>query len=275
MAAHAAALCGQPVVILSYPKKSQLGGAQFLHEPIPELTDDEPDIMITYRRHGNPLQYQAKAYGMGPQPRFVSFDGVRDRMQQPGWNLRAMYDRLWEMYGGQITEREISAQTLPGILEDSLFSVVVSSIPLRSLCRTPEETTPGGHRFTRQTVVIKNGLCHGGHEENTIWYDGTRNVSWYRASNLWGVKATEWGISMASQVPYSMDDAVTVQKPVMAVCTCWETEKNFVRVGRFGRWTKGVLAHDGFRTAVMAMHERGMLEMPVPIPNLSADLFDS
>lgn len=272
MAAHAAALTGQPVVILSYTKKSQLGGAQFLHEPIPELTDDEPDVTIRYHRSGSGTQYQAKAYGSLAQPSFVSFDGVKDKMLQPGWNLRKMYDRLWDMYGGQITEREISRETLPGILEDSLFSLVVSTIPLRSLCRRPEETTPGGHRFTKQTIMIRNGVCNGGSEPNAIWYDGSRHHSWYRASNLFGVMSTEWGIQAAHQVPYSMDDGVVVHKPLDTACDCWPVGERFIKVGRFGRWQKGTLAHDGFRTTVIALHERGLLTLgEVPIPPLVAE----
>lgn len=259
MAAHAAALTGQPVAILSYGKKSKLGGAQFLHEPIPELTDTEPDVNVTYRVTGNALRYQFKAYGNGPQPSFVSFDGVHDGMTQPGWNLRKLYDRLWDQYGGQITETEVTAKTLPGILEDSLFSLVISSIPLRSLCRRPASTTPGGHLFTHQSIVVKTDRCYGGSDENTIWYDGSGDHSWYRSSMLWGIPSTEWGVAAASQVPYDLGPTVQAFKPVAHQCDCWP---DLIKVGRFGRWQKGMLAHDGFRTAVRAIVDAGLFTLP-------------
>jgi hypothetical protein len=257
LAAHAAAICGQPVAILSYGKKSVLGGAQFLHEPIPELTDDEPDVTITYKRSGTAENYQRKAYGMGPQPSFVSFDGVKNGMTQPGWNLRKMYDRLWDLYGGQITETEVSATTLPGILSDSLFSLVISTIPLRSLCRSDERHVAGGHRFTRQSIKILNGACVSGSDDNTIWYDGSRDRSFYRASRLFGVASTEWGLSMADSAPPGVTaGSVTVHKPLENTCDCWP---DLIKVGRFGRWQKGVLAHDGFRTTVVAMADKELI----------------
>lgn len=262
MAAHAVALAGQPLVILSRPYKSRLGGAQFLHEPIPELTDDEPDIWITYQRAGNAAMYQFKAYGNGPQPTFVSFDGVEKGMTQPGWNLRKIYDRLWDMYGGQVTERQMNAETLREVLEDELFSYVISSIPLSHLCRRAQMTTPGGHRFSQQAIMILNDKCFGGHEDNTVWYDGTRSHSWYRSSRLFGVESTEWGVRAAADVPYNTDDMVAVQKPLETTCDCWPSSKKFIKVGRFGRWLKGTLAHDGFRSTVQGLHGAGLLELP-------------
>jgi len=263
LAAHAAALAGQPVAILSYGKKSRLGGAQFLHEPIPELTDTEPDVEITYRRSGSALWYEEKAYGDGARPSFVSFDGVTDGMTQLGWNLRGLYDRLWDQYAANsITETELSPRKLQEIIDDKLFSLVVSSIPLTHLCKKPQMTTPGGHRFTQQAIMIHPGVCHGGNAENTIWYDGNSDVSWYRSSNLFGVASTEWGVGMAARLPYNIESFVRVQKPVSHQCDCWEDSDKLIKVGRFGRWQKGVLTHDAFRTTIVEMHERGIFSLP-------------
>jgi hypothetical protein len=64
---------------------------------------------------------------------------------------------------------------------------------------------------------------------------------WYRAANVYGYSTVEWPAGPKPPWP----GVVSVTKPLSTNCDCW-VGKRFHRVGRFGRWTKGVLVHEAF-----------------------------
>lgn len=237
MAAHAVGLCGVPMSVHSRPVKSELGGAQYLHHPIPYLTANDPDKIITNRLTGTPEGYRQKVYGSGPNsPENVSAMGIEDGEKIPVWDLNAAYDKLWNWFEGSINEAIVSPEWLDEHANE--FYLVISSVPAPALCRSPDV-----HRFTYQEVWIdsKPALFL---PEDTVQYNGDREPSWYRASNLGGTAGgTEWS-SLGPKPP--IPNLRLVKKPLRTTCDCFP---DILRVGRYGTWTKGVLTHDAYYEA--------------------------
>jgi hypothetical protein len=263
MAAHACALKGVPFSIFSMPNgdgnvsPSKIGGAQFLHTAIPTLTEDDPDFVLTYRLSGDPAGYHQKVYGGNPNVPFVSMSGVHDGERQAAWNLRRIYDQMWNGIcgadGHSVNAAKIDAQLMLDWMRDDLWACVVSTIPRMSLCLTHAglvDRSP--HSFTSQTIHIVQGEDMG-IPYNEIHYDGTKERSWYRSSNINGVVGTEWAEDMLP--PYSKSKAVSVRKPIAHSCDCWNDEPRLVFAGRYGQWKKGVLVQDGFVQTWQALEE--------------------
>lgn len=258
MAAHAVAMTGSTVVIFSAPDKegnvakSRLGGAQFLHEPIPMINDDMEATEVTYKLRGDVPTYKQKVYGDDPNIPFVSMEGTWDGKTQRAWSLRDTYDRLWDLLGGDSVNAEvIGTKWLDDMIEKGHFRAIISALPAPSICRMyNNETAPEQHAFVSQRVLIHNECVLEDLPDNTVFYNGDLSQSWYRCSKLWGVGSTEWS-SLAPRPP--QPGLVEARKPLRTNCNCYESQVE--RVGRFGTWTKGVLAHHAFRAAQMFMDD--------------------
>lgn len=253
LAAHTLALLGRPVALFSNnPAKSQISGAQFLHKKVPELCDDEPDEVITYRLRGDAATYRQKVYGEGTGPMLpgtVSFEHIEDGQTQPAWNLMKIYDRLWDSWGKGVNDAYIGSDWLEQRRHE--FDFVVSSIPLPAICRFENPLKdedgnfimpPAAHNFSSQKIwLIDRSIVPL--EDNTILYSGDLSQSWYRTSNLFGHGGTEWS-TIGRHGPPPVDGLKGGIKPVANTCDCWS---DVVRVGRFGEWKKGVLTHHAIR----------------------------
>jgi hypothetical protein len=241
MAAHAVALAGRPVSLFSQPdkdgtvKRSRLGGAQFLHDPIPGVNDDEPDVVVTYRLEGEAEVYRRKIYGDKYVPS-VSMEHVHDGQEQPAWNLQATYDKLWDLLSAdEANAVVIDPAWIQMALEKEWFDFLISTIPATAICRAHLDFLL--HVFESQQVRITTEPYYQV-PDNTIVYNGTEDHSWFRASNLFGVESTEF--------PYYITppaQTFVVAKPIRTNCACYP---NIVRGGRYGTWTKGVLTHHAF-----------------------------
>lgn len=256
MAAHAFALEGIPVVVLSQPdtdgkvKKSRLGGAQFLHEPIPMINDDMEPVEVKYQYRGSVMSYRAKVYGDNSNVPFVSMEGVYDGKTQQAWNLGATYERLWNLLGGDSANAEVINPTfLAKALEKEWFSQIISSVPAQAICKSYADEAWEGppHAFVSQKVLIRNECILEDLPDNTIFYNGDLSQSWYRCSRLYGLGSTEWS-SLSPRPP--QPNLIEGRKPLRTNCDCFKDD--VLRVGRFGTWTKGVLTHHAFRAAQIA-----------------------
>lgn len=233
MAAHAASQEGATVTIYSIRAKSIISGAQYMHDPIPGLTDETPDGYVTYLKHGTRAGYAEKVYGSRDAP--CSWDSF-DHGQVPAWRMEYAYNLLWERW-----ESAIVGETIIGDDIDSLIythDLVISSVPKPSLCMKGSQ-----HSFTHKDIWIADyNSIPLGLDDNVILYNGDPLDHWYRASNLWGHEATE------STTP--MTGARKGIKPLTNDCTCHDGK--IARVGRFGRWEKGVLVHHAYKNAIEA-----------------------
>lgn len=237
LAAHATSYADFAVpIIVSVKKKSDLHGCQYLHRPIPGL--EVPTTTVSYTLEGTPEQYAQKQYGSQIPPGRVSAALLlRDH---PAWDLRAAYDQLWETWSPIIQDHEIEAEELPDVIAHYGADLVVSSIPRYALCLKPDE-----HQFAVVTSWAM-GDAPGIQEvpvpvpEDSVLCNGTRDVGWHRASNVFGHKTVEWP-GEGRKPPIT--GVVPFSKPLRTNCSCYP---EVVHVGRYGAWRKGVLSHHAF-----------------------------
>jgi hypothetical protein len=243
MAAYGMALQGQPVSLFGQPrsdgsaiKRSVLGGAQFLHSPLPGI-HEEPDAEITYRLMGTPEGYRKKVYRDTKVP-FVSMEFLHDNQKQPAWSLQKAYDVLWdELCIDRVGNvQSIDAEWLRNALDKEWFSAVISTVPAPAIC-LPDS----GHLFHATEIRIGNEAMM--ERPNTIFYSGDPDQSWYRSATLFGHESTEWNANVNPSLP----ETFKVKKPLRTNCDCFL--KEVAKMGRYGAWTKGVLTHHAFEGA--------------------------
>lgn len=233
-AAHAAIEAGADVTIHSKPRKSFMRGAQYLHRPIPGLSQDP--FEITYGLVGTIDGYRDKVYGAGSDV-LVSPKTLIGKSQ--AWDIREAYDAAWDLYHDRIREYE-SWNDLWGwertfdIIEKN--DLVISTIPAKALCADPN------HRWKSQKVwvteYVKSENLVG--VDNVVVCSGDPDDWWYRQSVIQGWENTEFPYHTK---PNSEGKIHEVEKPIATDCDCFS---HIVRMGRYGAWKKGVLSDSAY-----------------------------
>jgi hypothetical protein len=247
LAALAALQSNFPVIMISHKRKSNLGGAQFLHRKIPDL--GEPDGHVHYIVRGDAGIYRQKVY-QDTQVDFVSFENVKDGLTVSAWNLRRVYDELWENFSDNVMDMTVTPSDVIDWLESDQYTAVISTIPARDLCLSQLGWIREDHKFFSQRIRIYPEAIMD-LPDNTIYYDGTQDHSWYRCSNLFDIGQTEYPEHIAAIV----SPLIEVRKPVFTNCSCFMGYPNFLRLGRYGTWSKGQLSHDAYFGTWTALHE--------------------
>lgn len=233
MAAHAASLAGFTPAIFSLSAPSKLYGCQYLHAPIPNLTMAEP-VIVSYDRIGTADQYRRKVYGMGWSGEVSTQTLTREHA---AWDIREAYHKLWDRYHKNIEHVKIDKKFLLEFPYREFFRTF-SSIPAKILCHHHK------HEFHSQDIyafgetptrkIEMDDFSIGG---NHILCNGLDMPSWYRVSNVFGYATVEWpGWDQSKALPGSS----RVEKPLSNDCECFP---EIIRVGRYGRWEKGILTH--------------------------------
>lgn len=251
LAAHAASsLAGAEVTILSNKKRSSLYGCQFLHAPIEGLGVELDSTWVTYDLIGTPQDYAQKVYaGNLPPGAQVSPEYLLGRRRV--WDIRQAYDLLWSRYEPRIMDMDIFRAAVPDIFSyyDGM-DLIVSSIPLKTICmeeyhlfQSQECWAVGEAPEINQDVPIRGS-------DDTVQCNGTQDTGYYRVSRVFGYSTVEWP-GYRPKPP--IEGVVKFRKPLATTCTCWlgigrEAGQNpaVLRVGRYGRWEKGVLAHHAY-----------------------------
>lgn len=253
-AAWAVAMSGRPIVVISSTDEPmRIGGAQYLHRGIPNVEGaiSVPDMRISYERWGDPKTYQDKVYGSTP-PKFSSWERVQDDKAVPAWSLRKSYEHLFRELtsnGDRVNKQVVDVQYLvDNLLTDSMFEMVISTIPRNVLCT-------GGCQFSSVDIKMVRGRYYPT-PSNTIIYNGDPDYSWVRSSNIDGEEWTEFGASVEDRIPADEEAIMTVSKPVSHSCKCWDEEPKMFFTGRFGRWLKGELVDDAFYNTWKMLQER-------------------
>ena len=247
MAAHAAAEAGADINIVSKRRKSELFGAQYLHAPIPDITDGDP-VRVEYRLEGDSFAYKQKVYG-------PLWDGSVSPDDLPGrhdaWDIRQTYDRLWDLYSHNIVDVNISGGLIAAWLNSKEVPLIISSIPRPALCMR-------GHTFGSQDIIAAGDAPGRGIRipynapPNTVICNGNENPSWYRLSNIFDHHTAEWSMASLRTAP-PVATAAVVKKPLFHNCDCLA---EVIHVGRYGRWEKGVLSHEAFNDTYTAVERR-------------------
>ena len=264
-AAHAAEQAGASFRIFSKDRKSFMRGAQYLHQPIPGLSGEPFDV--TYELWGSVAGYRNKVYGE-MEDILVSPETLIGT--SPAWDIREAYDNAWDLYGdpldgrgGKIVpvdfETGHDAHFLDHMAEN--YDLVLSSIPAPLLCRDPE------HIFESKKVWATEGLKRpmemgfqvagtGVMRDNLVVCSGDPEDWWYRQSRIHGWENTEFPLD---HKPVERDGVRVhaVVKPIRTNCDC---NPDIQRIGRYGKWQKGVLTHHAYEDAVrmiVAAEQRG------------------
>jgi len=241
MAVHAAVETGHDVAVFSRKVMSPMGGAQYLHAPVPGI-NSEPHGQVRYHKRGNARGYATKVYGNPDRPTsWQLFSGTHD-----AWQLRETYRRLVMRYWGLVADTTLEARDVRYVCEE--YDLTFSTVPAKLLCRTPSE-----HSFLEQEVYLHPSTTLT--QDNTIVYSGVdpREQPWYRTSLIFGEGWTEYSARYAPQQVRSDQRTVHGVKPLSTDCGCHTMQPGYVRLGRFGQWRKGVLTSDAYADAQRAL----------------------
>lgn len=248
LAAHALATLGAPFLIFSIKKKSEIYGAQYIQSPIPGVADiQQPDGYIRTILLGNKENYAKRVYG---DPAEATSWPEFPPDPEPAWDLRRVYDALWDEYHGAIIDQEISSEDVFDM--EARFPVVVSTIPKWRIC-----TDAGSHDFRSMNIYVRHVMEYTGlpdffdREDNVVIYNGTDKGEWYRTAQIFGHQSTEYvyhpGIERA------LPNGWSGYKVLGNSCDC---HPNITFTGRLGTWRRGILTHMAFSAAVEAYQER-------------------
>lgn len=232
MAAHAVALYGHEPRIYSKKMQSSIGGAQYLHKPIPGINKDAPDGKVNFIKYGNEQIYAEKVYG---DKLFKTSWYDYSEGYHSIWNLRSTYEKLWAKYHKFIADVRLDHTSVSELLQN--YPLVMNTVPLMQLCAED-------HLFECQDVWIVYGPAKEGGEDRII-YDGTTDFPWYRWSYIFGWRGIEYSKPTGANQP-----STHVRKPLYHACDCHPA---LVKLGRYGSWQKGVLTHHAYEGAVDAL----------------------
>lgn len=239
-AAHAFREAGWRISILSRKRRSEMFGAQYLHAEIPGLPAFSANLQYTL--NGTVEGYAKKVYGGTIPPEAVSPAHLLGLSTI--WDIRAAYYGAWDRYAAAITSMQVDPSIVHSVKQS--FDLVVSAIPAPALCNETE----GRHSFESEKAWAigdapeRGVFCPINTEPFTVRCNGEDVPAWYRASNVFGYQTAEW--PRDNRPP--LEGVAEVTKPLRTNCDC-HLGKNFVRVGRYGTWTKGVLSHEAYFTA--------------------------
>jgi hypothetical protein len=250
IAAYAVEQLGHTVTIFSRPTVSRVFGAMYLHAPIPNISDREPELQIDVQKIGTREGYAENVYGDPNAP--VSWDKF-DQGWTPGWDLGKAYRRLWQIYEQRIVSAEIFPHRVHDMTKD--YSLVFSTVPQQILCRD------WSHTFTSRHIWVVHGKARREEKRygNMMVYNGTEQgeskALWYRYSIIGGYQSWEFATKQAPnylEARGSMDGLEISDgiKPLTTNCDCFP---EVVRLGRFGKWDKNAFTHEAFKEAQDAM----------------------
>jgi len=234
-AAQAAVHENASVALVSRKRPSQLFGAQYLHEPIPGLTN-EPPVTVEYRLDGSPDEYRKKVYG--EQRVTVSPESLPERHQ--AWDIRHTYEYAYAAFESQIQDYQIrGGDDLQAAIDVLKPDMVINSIPRPLICIEEDHTFGSQEIWAQGDAPELDKWSIARPPLNTVLCNGETSPGWYRASNVFGYCTTEW--SGDKKPPF--EGVAQVTKPIKTTCDCLP---NVNHVGRYGRWTKGVLSHEAY-----------------------------
>lgn len=246
--AAAAALPLADVAIFSRNRKSDMYGAQYLHQPIPGYTDPSACENISYNLKGTVEGYRTKVYG----EKFVGSVSVEDLQENHmGWNIRDTYDALWETFKFNVQDTHVTPPFVLGLLSQNDIDLVVNSIPAPELCYQDHTFRSVNIWAAGEAPEIGIKLPYFA-DPNTVICNGDEYPSWYRLANVFGRTTVEWPGHISKPPIRSVSK---VRKPIGHNCDCWDHPK-FVSVGRYGCWSKEVLSHTAYDRVYRAVTER-------------------
>jgi hypothetical protein len=237
-------MAGIDFAIFTRGERSTLYGAQFLGSDVPKLILRSQELQVSLQ--GTESEYRTKVYG-------PTYDGPVSPGAYVGkqtvYDIRQAYRDLWNHHERSINEMEFNANNFAGMIQsmkDVGFSFVFSSIPANSVCGNDKHEFKSTKIYAIGDAPDAGINCPVRVPDRSVVYCGNGNASWYRAASVFGHCTTEWpslNSLGAPRRPPPVFGAVPVFKPLSTNCNC---HSDVVRIGRYGEWKKGVLAHHAF-----------------------------
>ena len=247
MVAHAANMMDWDFTIYSKKQKSKLYGAQYLHKPIPYLDCGAP-MTVAYKMVGNARAYRFKVYGPDWDGTVSPEDFTESHF---AWDIRKAYDDLWNVYSGQIDNCMLSKDSIQ-VINWMKHDLVISTVP-RKIWAEPDDVFESRKVYALgDTEDARVRLYRP--DPFTVVCDGTSKVDWYRVSNIFGYCTMEWPYKDCWHPPPAMGASV-VEKPLRHNS---KAAADFIHLGRFGKWDKGVLSTDAFYDALKILARDGI-----------------
>lgn len=252
MVAHAATLSGWDFRIYSRKVRSPLHGAQYLHQPIPNVNGGPK--YVDYQMRGRAEDYRRKVYG-------DTWDGTVSPEDFPephaAWDLREAYARMWDRYEPEIIDIDFREKLLANLVHDLTVNCQTPDVIISTVPRTLWDDD--NSHFKRSYIwALGDGDYERVHLHRpppfTVICDGTRENQWYRVSNIFDHCTMEWpqwynrqnGHQYGSVTPPARGAALVV-KPLEYT---GNAAMDFIHLGRYAEWTKGVLTSDVFFEAM-------------------------
>ena len=262
MAAAGAVHAGSDILIISKRRKSELFGAQYLHEPIAHYTNAADVTHVRYLLEGNIVDYRNKVYGRS-WGGSVSPEDLEQN--HDAWDIRSTYDRLWDDFNQHVMHvDDLTPWVVEDIMCDHPDALFINSVPRQVLCAE-------GHTFKATQIWAAGDAPSRGIRlqyncpESTVLCNGYSEVSWYRISNIFDHKTVEWSSHTLRGAP-PVTTAAEVIKPLEHNCSCFPT---ITHVGRYGRWEKGVLSHTAYADAGAAVDRARAFGVQSTLPGVS------
>jgi hypothetical protein len=221
-----------------------------LHKPIPQVDTDGPNI-VQYLLSGTPEQYRRKVYGK-------DWDGVvspEDLMEEHyAWDLRRAYDWLWKSFEPWIIDTDLVPERnwhYKRIL--AKHDLVISTVP-RKIWWVPGDLFESIKIWALGDTELPRVEKPYRPAPFTVQCDGNKHVPWYRVSNIYGYCTMEWphyisnpGTNIGRPL---YPGASLVEKPLK----CYSRgAPDFIHLGRYGAWEKGILTSDVFFQAMKVL----------------------
>lgn len=240
MAAAAAEESGNDVTIVSKKRKSEMYGAQYLHAPIPGFSP-ERGFSVKYVLRGTSDDYRRKVYGDPRVP--VSPDELSE--DHEGWDIRSTYGSLWHHFQDRILNTPFNGGSdvkhfIAHALDSDKFNHFISTVPAPLLCTNPSHVFPSQKVWAIGDAPERGIFCpitQAG--PNEVICSGEPENSWYRTANIMGYRTAEWPENRKPPI----EGLSQVSKPLKTNCDCLPMVH---RLGRYGKWEKGVLSHDAY-----------------------------
>lgn len=253
MAAHAASMTGWNFVVYSNKMKSNLYGAQYLHQPIPAVNCGSPKV-VKYKLIGSPESYRRKVYGDAWDGTVSPDDLLTEHY---AWDIRAAYDDLWGLYRDYIWDGDLSggADWVRKVYALDHHDVVISTVP-RKLWAEPGDVFESSKIWALGDTEVAR-VWQDRPDAFTVVCNGEHSVPWYRISNVFGYATMEW--------PYNDWDAKHLGRPAPGVSVVEKplrhnstAAEDFVHLGRYGAWGKGILSHEVFYETMKVLARDGI-----------------
>lgn len=261
IAAHACNRAGANASVFSTKRKSHLFGSQYLHEPIPGITNHyDQGEHVKYIVRGTPEEYRQKTHGKWWDGQVAPEEFEPDHT---AWNIRSAYDTLWQHYGSEVIDYTIpknvggrlAFERVKHDLQIDNYDLVINTMP-RSIWSIDGETFTWSEGWAigdaPEMGVFVDRMFSGGVENNTIVCDGTSDVSWTRLSKVFGYTSVEWP-HHATKPPIVGVSQVT--KPLSWNASPLNPTNDWLHVGRYGKWKKGYVVTDAFHQVTKKLLE--------------------